>query len=367
MPSAPRILIVTAAFGEGHNSAARNLALALAAKGATAQVSDPCQLGAPRMTAVVNSGYRYVTNHLPHVWAKIYRSTDRCDLSKQQSFPVSLAESALADLIRDFQPDAIVSTYPLYPYLLTRIFQKTGKTLPVFVVVTDSIEINAAWLRGECDRWLVTDPFTRDVMIRAGLAAEKIIDTGFPVNPEFSLLTPLENRVSCNPFRILYFPTAKVPLVVSHGKAMLAASPAVVLTIVLGRNVRPLYARARELKKAYPGRVRLIGWTRRVPQLLNGHHLVVGKAGGATVHEAIAARCPMLIHHLVPGQEEGNLRLLETLGAGHLTESAENLSSTLVDLLADHGAGWRAMKNALARHNRNAGAITAAGFILDQI
>jgi processive 1,2-diacylglycerol beta-glucosyltransferase len=120
------------------------------------------------------------------------------------------------------------------------------------------------------------------------------------------------------------------------------------LTIVLGRNVRLLYARAHELKKAYPGRVRLIGWTRRVPQLLNNHHLVVGKAGGATVHEAIAARCPMLIHHLVPGQEEGNLRLLETLGAGHLAESPGALGSTLVDLLADHAAGWRAMKNAPA-------------------
>jgi len=367
MPLPSRILIVTAAFGEGHNSAARNLALALHAAGAITQVSDPCLLGAPRMTAVVNSGYRYVTTHLPQVWAKIYRSADRCDLNQQKSFPVTLAEAALAELIKDFQPDAIVSTFPLYAYLLTRIFRNSDQKPPVFVVVTDSIEINAAWLRGKCDRWLVTDPFTRDVMIRAGLAPEKIIDTGFPVNPAFSLLTPLENNIPCDPFRILYFPTAKIPLVLSHGMALLDASPAVKLTIILGRNVRRLYARAHELKKANPGRVRLIGWTRRVPQLLNNHHLVVGKAGGATVHEAIAARCPMLIHHLVPGQEEGNLRLLETLGAGHLAESPEALGSALVDLLADHAAGWRAMKNALARHNRNAGAITAARFILNQI
>lgn len=367
MPLPSRILIVTAAFGEGHNSAARNLALALDAAGAITQVADPCQLGAPRMTAMVNRGYRYVTNHFPQIWAKIYRSTDRCDLSKQQSYPVSLAETALEKLISDFQPDAIVSTYPLYPYFLTRILRKSGKKTAVYVVVTDSIEINAAWLRGECDRWLVTDSFTRDVMIRAGLPPEKIIDTGFPVNPAFSQQNPLECGVSCDPFRILYFPTAKVSLVFSHGKALLDASPAVKLTIVLGRNVRQLYTRAHELKKAYPGRVRLIGWTRRVPQLLNSHHLVVGKAGGATVHEAIAARCPMLIHHLVPGQEEGNLRLLETLGAGNLAESPEALSRTLVDLLADHAAGWRAMKNALTRHNRNAGAITAARLILHPI
>jgi processive 1,2-diacylglycerol beta-glucosyltransferase len=358
-----RILIITAAFGEGHNSAARNLALALDAAGAITQVSDPCVLGAPRLTALVNGAYRYVTNHFPQVWATIYRSTDRCDLSKQQSFPVNLAETALEELVRDFKPDAIVSTYPLYPYFLSRMRQQVPRP-PVFVVVTDSIEINAAWLRGKCDRWLVTDPYTRDVMIRAGLPPEKIMDTGFPVNPAFSMLSPLGDDISCDPFRVLYFPTAKVSLVCGHGKALLDASPKVQLTIALGRNVRQLYHHARELKDSYPGRVRLIGWTRRVPQLLNGHHLVVGKAGGATVHEAIAARCPMLIHHLVPGQEEGNLRLLETLGAGRLADSPAALGSAVTDLLADQAAGWRGMKNALTRHHRNAGAITAARLIL---
>ena len=92
-----------------------------------------------------------------------------------------------------------------------------------------------------------------------------------------------------------------------------------------------------------------------------------GKAGGATVHEAIAACCPMLIHHLVPGQEEGNLNLLEIIGGGHLAASPEGLARNVSDLLADHASGWRAMKNALARHGRNAGAISAARFILNEI
>jgi processive 1,2-diacylglycerol beta-glucosyltransferase len=367
MPPRPRILIVTAAFGEGHNSAARNMGLALDAAGAFIQVKDPCLLGTPRLTSAVNAAYRYVTTNFPQVWARIYASTDRCDLSQQRSQPMRRVEAALADLIREFRPDAVVSTYPLYPYFMARLSEASGVKIPVFIVVTDSIEINAAWLRACCDRWLVTDPFTREAMIRKGSPAEKIVDTGFPVNPAFSELTPLERTAACDPFRILYFPTAKLPFVRRHSRALLDTSPAVRLTIILGRNVRPLYSRAREIQKAYPGRVRLVGWTRRVPQFLNHHHLVVGKAGGATVHEAIAARCPMLIHHLVPGQEEGNLRLLEIIGGGHLAETPEALSRCLTALLADRAAGWRTMKDALARHNRNAGAITAARFIVDEI
>jgi processive 1,2-diacylglycerol beta-glucosyltransferase len=367
MAASPRILIVTAAFGEGHNSAARNLALALNAAGAVTQVSDPCQLGVPRITSLVNQGYRYVTTNFPKIWAKIYRSTDNCDFSRQRSPVMRRVESALADLVDEFQPDAVVSTYPLYPYFMTRILAASGKKLPVFIVVTDSIEINAAWLRAECSRWLVTDSATRETMIQTGLAAEKIVDTGFPVHPVFSKLTPVAPDDACDPFKILYFPTANLPFVRRHSRALLNASPTVHLTIILGRNVRLLYSRAREIQKAYPGRVRLVGWTRRVPLFLNSHHLVVGKAGGATVHEAIAARCPMLIHHLVPGQEEGNLRLLEIIGGGQLAETPEALANSVSGLLANQAAGWRAMKDALARHGRNDGAIAAAGFVLKEI
>jgi processive 1,2-diacylglycerol beta-glucosyltransferase len=204
-------------------------------------------------------------------------------------------------------------------------------------------------------------------MIRQGLPAEKIIDTGFPVHPDFSKLIPLAASAPCDPFRILYFPTAKRDSIRLHCRALLGASPAVSLTLVLGRNARLLYSRAREIKHAYPGRVRIIGWTRRVPKLLTSHHLVVGKAGGATVHEAIAARCPMLIHHLVPGQEEGNLRLLERIGAGRLTESPPALTAAVTDIISDHAAGWRTMKQALIQHGRNAGAIVGAKFVLDEI
>jgi hypothetical protein len=61
------------------------------------------------------------------------------------------------------------------------------------------------------------------------------------------------------------------------------------------------------------------------------------------------------------------MRLLETIGSGRLAETPEALGSSITDLLSDHAAGWRTMKQALVRHGRNAGAITAAKFILGEI
>lgn len=367
MTKKPRLLIITAAFGEGHNSAARNLSLAAAEQGAETRVADPCMLSAPQATAVIQWGYRLVTTHFPLIWEKIYKGTDKCDFSRQNLPLMRRPENYLQTLVEEYQPDAIVSTYPIYPYFLKRHFDETGNPLPVFTVVTDSIEINASWLRAPTNHFLVTDKATLETMKCWGIPEEKLVNTGFPVNPTFSTLTPVAADDPCKPFRILYFATAKKPFIRRHGRALLDASPDVHLTIVMGKNFRALQSRARELKVAYPGRVRLLGWTRKVPQLLNKHHLVIGKAGGATVHEAIAAQCPMLIHHLVPGQEEGNLKLLQQLGAGDLAENPKDLTEAVSTILADNATRWRRMKIALKKHDCNDGAINATKFILNEI
>jgi processive 1,2-diacylglycerol beta-glucosyltransferase len=363
----PRLLIVTAAFGEGHNSAARNLGLSLEHAGAEVRVCDPCLFAAPRATAMLSAGYRYLTEHLPSVWEAIYHSTDRQDFS-QRRFPLmGKPERYLSQLVAEYQPAAVVSTYPIYPYFLARTFARSGSPVPVFTVVTDSLEINSAWLRAPTHRWLVTDSHTREKLLRGGIPHEKVIETGFPVHPDFARLQPVAAEDRCLPFHVLYFATTNKKALVAQSEAILAASPVVRLTLALGKNARRLLPVAKSLRQSYPGRIRIIGWTRRVPMLLTRHHLVIGKAGGATVHEAIAAHCPMLIHHLVPGQEEGNLQLLEKIGGGTLAAEADVLHANVSNMLADDAALWRRMKRSIATHGHNAGAITAANHILSSI
>jgi len=114
MSARPRILILTAAFGDGHNSAARNLALALEVAGAETRVVDPCLLGAPRLTRILGHAYRLVTTHLPRVWLWIYRSAERCDFGGDDT-PLFLRgpEHATRAAVEEFRPQVVVSTYPL--------------------------------------------------------------------------------------------------------------------------------------------------------------------------------------------------------------------------------------------------------------
>lgn len=362
---APRILILTAAFGEGHNSAARNIALALQAQGAETVVCDPCMQASPWITRHLCRAYRLVTTYAPRCWHRIYRSTDEIDFTKQRFRIMRKPERFLEKQMSDFSPDVVVCTYPLYPYFLQRIQANATQPVPVVTVITDSIAINGSWTKAQVQRWLVTDEITRQSLIKQGLPSDAIKTTGFPVHPTFATMAKLHASTSTVPFRILYFPTAKRGLVPEIATAMLEGFEHTHITIVLGKNVRRLYRQAKAIQQRFPGRVRLLGWTRRVPQLLCSHHLVIGKAGGATVHEAIAAQCPMLVHHLVPGQEEGNLQLLMMLGGGMLTETARDVQLAMQRLLQQSAKHWREMKHHLDAHHSDRGGENAAQVILE--
>ena len=358
----PKILILSASFGDGHNSAARHLAEALQ-ENAEALVADPCHLGNPHINRFLCRAYREITTYTPKIWAWMYRSTDRQDFSKPLPF-IAKTEDAVANLLDDFQPDIVVNTYPLYPYMVERQFEARTR-VPVITVITDSIEINAAWTKSPSDHFLITDNHTREGLLTQKLPPKKIQVIGFPVSPRFENLPKIAPTDSIKPFRVLFFPTAKSPHVNDIIRSVLNHDTEI--TVVLGRNVRRLYRKTHALKKEFPGRIRIKGWTRKVPELLSSHHLVIGKAGGATVHEAIAAQCPMLVHHIVPGQEEGNIELLERLKTGSLATSAKAIAESIGSLLADDGRLWRDQKTRLTQHARPSAAREAAAFILSQV
>jgi processive 1,2-diacylglycerol beta-glucosyltransferase len=77
------------------------------------------------------------------------------------------------------------------------------------------------------------------------------------------------------------------------------------------------------------------------------HHVVISKAGGATTQEAIAARCPMIVNQVVPGQEEGNCELLLRHRAGALAATPESVVAVLRAAFSDRARAWEGWRSAL--------------------
>lgn len=360
-----RVLIATAGFGDGHNTAARGIAMALDGQ-ANFLIIDPSAEATPRFNNLLRATYRFITTYMPRTWERIYDGVEQRDFSRQK-FPFRRRmQQAFAHQVDKFDPDIVVSTFPLFPYFFEDYVSDGGRPRPVITIVTDSIKINASWRKAPTDFWLVTDEETKKSMMTKNVPGNKIVDIGFPVNPLLDTLKPLSPTSSATPFRVLYFPTPSKTAIRDTAQTILNNQQwPTELTIVLGRNLRRLYRATTEIRNRYPGRVRIKGWSRKVPQLLCEHHLVVGKAGGATVHESLAACCPMLIRYLVPGQEEGNLELLQKIGGGSLADTEATLAAALDKLLTEQASQWRSQKRNLFLHARPNAARKAANFIIE--
>ncbi len=358
MSTKPVIYCLSASFGHGHTTAAKNLALGLSKKGVGSRIIhlDPCAEAAPKLTWVMNKLYRFATIYTPFIWKRMYNITEQFHLSHLwfpgiKKIKRNLRSKVIEDLEQG-QQVVVISTYPIYAYWLQKVRRKYPEKILVHTLITDSLHINNTWLKAKQDTLLVTDKYTARRINISTTKVDHICVTGFPVSDKFFQLTPLSWQAPIESFDILFFANRneRESLALCEAIFSLDVGVPINLTMVLGENFKKLYKACEAFKKEHPGQVKLKTWSKKVPELMSKHHLVLAKAGGATVHEAIAAQCPMLVCDLVPGQEEGNLELLERIGAGHLANTPMLLRLAIEELLKDDAKAWRLMKQSLINY-----------------
>jgi len=137
------------------------------------------------------------------------------------------------------------------------------------------------------------------------------------------------------------------------------------LTVTVGRYSELKEKLARRAQE-FDGRLHLLGWTNQMPQLLMRSHVVIGKAGGASVQEAIAAKCPMIINQVIPGQEEGNANLILDSNIGAVADGKKEVASWVERLAEDGGELWTQWRNQLEKFSRPDAAIKIAQLVLDE-
>ncbi len=111
----------------------------------------------------------------------------------------------------------------------------------------------------------------------------------------------------------------------------------------------------------------MLGWTPEIPRLLQTHDLVICKAGGAILHEALAARSPAIIDYIVPGQEEGNAELLTKHDCGVVTRSPAETGLQAARLLANDAAEARRMKDNTRPHSMPDASLQIARDVLSRL
>ncbi len=364
-----KVLILTAAFGEGHNSAARGIhsAFERSTDGLQSEIHDLVLESYGSLAEFARKAYIGAINHAPKVWQKVYDLVDRTDMSSGKLGVLSRLAERIEQLLDDTQPVAIVSTYPVYAYLLERIWQKQPeKRVPVFTIVTDSISINRVWTKCASDWFLVANEETARVIEELGIERRSIKVTGFPVSPLFADFLEQSGKPPLQqPWKILYMVNSGK----KHAPGLLAEllkREHLELTVAAGKDDQ-LKTDMEEVVANSGRTATILGWSTEMPRLMCGHHMLIGKAGGATVQEALAACCPMVITQVVPGQEEGNAQLVEQGGCGMIAGHEDHVPAAIDAALADDAQQLRQWMEAIRRLSRPRAALDIAALIADEV
>ena len=363
-----KILIFTAGFGEGHNTAARNIRDALeliAPDEVNVEVLDLFDACYGKLNAFFRKAYIAAINKTPRIWGKFYDVIDGTQFVESNMTVLSKMKRALADLLRQLEPDAVVSTYPIYNYVIDQIYAE-GETRPFsqVTVVTDSITVNSVWYRCSSDYFILANEDTAAVLRAAGTPEEKIRIFGFPVTYRFAEMKDERfGSADAGPKRVLYMINSgkkEAPSLVRR----LARRNDIELTVAVGRDSR-LRVEIEAAVKSSANPLRIMGWTTKMPELLTSHHLMITKAGGATIQEAIAARTPVIISQVVPGQEEGNARLIVENDCGRLAPDSDAIIQTLDDAFRHEHRLLKKWVANISKLSKPDASLQIARFILD--
>jgi processive 1,2-diacylglycerol beta-glucosyltransferase len=366
-----KILILTAGFDDGHHAAARNLRDAIESRDedARAEIFDLFADGRGAFSTLFHKTCLGLAQYAPILWNGLSAKPDETAAMERQFGGFARMHDPLEKILLETQPDCVVSTSPAYGHLIQKIFRSHRERPFRFItVVTEALAASPAWFRAPSDFFCVTNETVADSLRTGKIPEEKIKVLGFPVSPEFASFHSAKNDLSAptanEPRRVLYLVHSGKK---KTGKAVdrLLEQSHVHVTVVAGRDAE-LKAKLTDRIRGEENRVQILGWTNQLPDLLRSHHVVIAKAGLA-VHEAIAARCPIIVNHFDTSQEEANAKLVEKSGIGAVVEKNREVAEMVEQAFDKRAELWNDWRRNLKKISKPDASPRIAELILGEI
>ncbi|MFD1715960.1 glycosyltransferase [Amnibacterium flavum] len=374
-PAAPgeRVLILSAGVGSGHNSAAAAVQQACAGRAdiAEVQVLDVLQASNVLYRDLLGKGYFVLVEDLPWLVEWGYDQSDPPFRRRGLITPWNRANALpVVAAIKRFQPTAIICTHFLPAQLLASLLLRGTIDARTAVVTTD-YDFQGLWLTSAFHALFVAREEGRVQLTALGLPSDRVSATGIPIIPSTSAAPELDAAdTSVSP------PSRTEPpmLLISAGAAGGDYALAVVrqtmhirspftATVVCGRNDE-LRGRIEELVAPAGDRYRVLGFTTEMPKLLREADLFIGKPGGLSASECMAAGLPMVLVNPIPGQEVRNGDYLMEQGAAVRCNTAATIGWKIDEVLRTPGRLQR-MQAAAQRLGRPDAAADVLSGLLD--
>jgi processive 1,2-diacylglycerol beta-glucosyltransferase len=340
-----RIVFLYSYKPSGHSKAAQAIEASFREGGEIeASELDVCGDLHPILGPVVARAYLELVRKTPSVWDALYDNDGVRRATKEfRDFVHLLQGFRLKERIQKLEPDLVVCTHAL-PCGSIAALKRSGALSCRLAAVPTDFSVHKYWLDPAVDLYIAPSPRAARELRQLGAPAAKVVDTGIPIQPGFERRpdkAAARRALGLDPER----PTALLtggsrglgPLLAAAETALHSFVDAQV-AVLCGNNT-DLLKRARKRFGRHP-RAHLFGFVPDAIQLTAAADVLVGKAGGVTLSEALAAGLPSLIFEPLPGQERHNCDYLMGEGAAWLAEGLNDLVDKLGRLL-ERGEDWK--------------------------
>ncbi|WP_051620769.1 MGDG synthase family glycosyltransferase [Paenibacillus sp. UNC451MF] len=335
----PKVLILTASYGDGHIQAARALKQSFLTQGMEqVLIVDLMKEAHPLLNTITTTLYLKSTQTSKfgldyYGWSYYMTRETKPDLAWNRYFNI-IGKKKLKEIIEKERPDAVINTFPFgaTPELCSSM------GIPCFTVITD-FALHSRWIHPEMDKYYVAAEELKKQMISFGLSNRQVEVSGIPIRRDFIEHDPS----SPNAFESIIDQGKHTILILAGSYGVLGNVDEMIrsllsigdcqVAVVCGRN-RKL---EQKLLMQYTGNddVHIFGFLDNIHQLMAISSCIVSKAGGLTLSESLALQVPIFIFKPFAGQEKENAVFLSGKGVASISHNLEELTGQVSQFFSE--------------------------------
>lgn len=322
-----KILIFSVSFGNGHNQVSSCLLSHLKAKHFDVEIIDTFEVINTLFHKIILEGYLALLRFQPRLWGKLYQYSEKKPNSIFFQQSNAFVSNQLQQILRKKQASTIITTHPIATTLLANVIRKNNLEVELYALLTD-FAVHPMSIHPEVRGYFIASEHLRYYANLYRLDEKLFFATGIPTFKEnFQNFTKPEWR------KKLHLEANMKTILVAGGGVGLAKFTKILsgleifderlqIIFVTGENQRAKQKLERFQSKHL---IRVLGFTNLFMEYLKASDVIITKAGGVTMSEALVCATPILIFQPLPGQEEQNSQFLMNYGAAIKAEIVEEI------------------------------------------
>ena len=343
-----KILIFYASYGGGHLSAANSIKQRIDDnfKDCETKLVDCMEYVNKPVNKITTTAYKELAKKFPWAWGEVYSHSQKGPLAHISSASNNLLAKKLLKLLKEYQPDIVISTHPFGSQMVSYLKRKALVDCKLATIMSDFVP-HVQWLVGKdyVDYYFVSHEKMRQELINSNVAENTVFATGIPLSNRFLMhfdKDEIMKSMGLNPDKrvILFFGGGEFGL----GRDKTVKILNSFITHVKNHQIVAIAGKNEKMKIAFDklvaetnseSFVKVLAYTKQVPELMSISDLVVTKPGGLTTTESLASGLPIVAINPIPGQEEENAKFLEDEGVAIWLKKNDDYDKIIADLLSD--------------------------------